>query len=107
MKQTASKSEADKRLFAAINTLENAIKTAKSKVSSNLTHQDTVARLMCYESMVHKQRILVNEMISHRDRGNWDEFKRHADLLAGTSNMIQLDVVSILSEISGRNTHTA
>jgi hypothetical protein len=103
MRKSPESTSFDNRLLAALDALETAIESAKGAATANTAHQGTVARLECYSSMVEKQRVLVSEMIAHRARGNWDEFKRHANLLSGTSNMIQLDVISILADLSGRS----
>ena len=101
MNSKTTDSKTDERLFKALDALETAIKTAKGKISSNPARHAALARLTCYETMVEKQRILAEDMIVHRENGNWGEFKRRADLLSGTSQMIQLDVLEILGELSG------
>lgn len=96
-------------LFSSLTNLEQVIEeTKKTLQHGSEPRHDIVQRLKCYEEVLHKQKVLAQALSRHLADQNWDQVRRHVDLIRGSSLLIQLDSESIISSmISGTHPEKA
>lgn len=94
----------DKKLIEALNSLENAIRNARNSVANSPgANAEIINRLACYEDVVLKQKLLATNLLRHMEEENWDEVKRHGELIRQSSFLIEFDSEALLAQITGAN----
>ena len=87
-------------LFASLQNLENIIGETKRALSgSNSPRADLVQRLNCYEEVLLKQKTLAGALKQHIVNQDWDQVRRHVELIRGSSVLIQLDSECIITAL--------
>ena len=84
-------------LSDALLSLESAILSAKQSFVENKSGSPEVLnRFDCYLEVVKKQKVLAQSMARYAAEQNWDEVRRHAELIRGSSQLIQLEAQSFI-----------
>jgi len=93
-------SPAAERIIQSINELENAVHKAKRGIARlKPSRVELAQRLECYTELLAKQRVLAQSLFRYADSGDWDQVKRYAELIRGSSTLIQIDIQTIIEEI--------
>ena len=88
-------------LFKSLRNLEEAIAQTKRIVEEQQeARPDVVERLRCYEEVLRKQKILADALVRHITDQNWDQVRRHVELIRGSSVLIQLDSESMVATMN-------
>ena len=84
-------------LSGALQSLEQAIVSAKqSFIDGGTASNEIMNRFDCYLDVVNKQKILASSMARHAAEQNWEEVRRHGELIRGSSQLIQLEAESFI-----------
>ncbi|MCC6932600.1 MAG: hypothetical protein IT292_05030 [Deltaproteobacteria bacterium] len=88
------------RLNDSLDELEKSIQVAKKALLSRKeVPLDLVRRVESYESIIGKQRLLSEELLTLVINAKWDDVARHVKLINGLSAMIHEDANSLLSNL--------
>jgi len=92
----------NQKLLEALNQLETAVKQAKATIEKAANpNAELVERLTCYEQVVTKQKLLASQLLRSLAADNWDEVRRHGELIRQSSFLIEFDTAALLAELSG------
>lgn len=99
------------RLFSSFSELEQAIESAKERLSQREDRDAHVSRILerlnSYDSILVRQRGLAAELCQRLVEKNWDEVNRLVGLINGLSAMIRDDARAILQTLSNKESSTS